>query len=156
MPRLNRVIEGEQGGISQTVDWQGGGGFRFYRLGAPAFDEDGRINEDIHFPVLAAHVWYSETDRPWTGEGVSPLLGIYNGQAYALLYNGILGDKQPNGGNVLTHAALRTIREAIAQECSDFDGQLTVYGEGCRLASHTLERLKIVFKHIPYELKTRG
>ena len=156
VPRLNKVIEGEQGGISEAVDWQGGGGFRFYRLGAPAFDEDGRINEDIRFPVLAAHVWFSETSRPWIGEGVSPLLGIHDGQAYALLYNGILGDKRPNGGNVLTHAALRTIREAIAQECSDFDGQLTVYGEGCRLAPHTLERLHVVFKHIPYEVKTRG
>ena len=156
VPRLNKVIEGEQGGISKAVDWQGGGGFRFYRLGASAFDEDGRINEDIRFPLLAAHVWFGETHRPWTGEGVSPLLGIHDGQAYALLYNGILGDKRPNGGNVLTHAALRTIREAIAQECSDFDGQITVYGEGCRLASHTLERLQVVFKHIPYEVKTRG
>ena len=32
-PRLQKVIEGEQGGISEAVDWQGGGGFRFYRLG---------------------------------------------------------------------------------------------------------------------------
>ena len=156
VPRLNRVIEGEQGGISQAVDWQGGGGFRFYRLGAPAFDEDGQINKDIRFPVLAAHVWFSETGRSWTGEGVSPLLGIHDGQAYALLYNGILGDKRPNGGNVLTHAALRTIREVIAQDLPNFEGPLTVYGEGCRLAHHTLERLQVVFKHIPYEVKTRG
>ena len=31
--RLRKVIEGEQGGISKSVNWQGGGGFRFYRLG---------------------------------------------------------------------------------------------------------------------------
>ena len=130
VPRLNKVIEGEQGGISKTVDWQGGGGFRFYRLGSPAFDEDGRINKDIRFPILAAHIWFGETRGPWTGEGVSSLLGIHDGQAYALLYNGILGDKRPNGGNVLTHATLRAIQEAIAQECPEFDGPLTVYGEG--------------------------
>ena len=58
VPRLNRVIEGEQGGISKSVGWQGGGGFRFYRLGPPVFDEDGRIQPDVHFPVLAAHVWF--------------------------------------------------------------------------------------------------
>jgi len=34
-PRLRKVIEGEQGGISKAVEWQGGGGFRFYRLGEP-------------------------------------------------------------------------------------------------------------------------
>ncbi len=31
-PRLDRVIEGEQGGISQSVNWQGGGGYKFYEL----------------------------------------------------------------------------------------------------------------------------
>ena len=62
-PPLNKVIEGEQGGISKSVGWQGGGGFRFYRLGPPAFDADGRIRSDIRFPVLAAHLWFSETGR---------------------------------------------------------------------------------------------
>ena len=55
-PRLQKVIEGEQGGISESVGWKGGGGFRFYRLGPPTFDADGRIRPDIGFPVLAAHI----------------------------------------------------------------------------------------------------
>jgi adenine-specific DNA-methyltransferase len=37
-PRLKKVIEGEQGGISQDVNWQGGG-FHSYRLGETVFDE---------------------------------------------------------------------------------------------------------------------
>jgi len=45
VPRLQRVIDGEQGGISKSVNWQGGGGFRFYRLGPPVFDED-EVGED--------------------------------------------------------------------------------------------------------------
>src|SRR3546814_8944985 len=102
VPRLKKVIEGEQGGVSKSGGWQGGGGFRFYRLGPPVFDAEGRIRGDIRFPVLAAHVWFSETDRPWDGRGRTPLLGIHDGRAYALLYNGILGDKRPDGGNVLT------------------------------------------------------
>jgi len=32
LPRLKAVIDGEQGGISRTQNWQGGGGFRFYEL----------------------------------------------------------------------------------------------------------------------------
>lgn len=31
-PRLDKVIGGEQGGISKTVNWQGGGGYKFYEL----------------------------------------------------------------------------------------------------------------------------
>ena len=154
-PRLNSVIEGEQGGISKSVGWRGGGGFRFYRLGPPVFDQDGRIQQDVRFPVLAAHIWFSETNRPWTGEGVSPLLGLHDERAYALLYNGILGDKRPGGGNVLTHATLRAIRAAIAKDNPGFDGPLTVYGEQSRLAKATLERERILFKHTPYEVKAR-
>lgn len=31
-PRLDKVIDGEQSGISQAVNWQGGGGYKFYEL----------------------------------------------------------------------------------------------------------------------------
>lgn len=37
-PRLKSVIDGEQGGISKTVNWQGGGGFKFYTL-APSLSK---------------------------------------------------------------------------------------------------------------------
>ena len=30
IPRLQKVIEGEQSGISKDVGWNGGGGFKFY------------------------------------------------------------------------------------------------------------------------------
>lgn len=30
--RMDRVIDGEQGGISKAVNWQGGGGYKFYEL----------------------------------------------------------------------------------------------------------------------------
>ena len=155
VPRLEKVIEGEQGGISKSVGWQGGGGFRFYRLGPPIFDEQGRIHQGVRFPILAAHLWFCETRRPWSSKGVSPVLGLQDGHAYALLYNGILGDKRPGGGNVLTHATLRTIREEIYRVAPEFDGLLTVYGEQSRLAKTTLERERILFKHTPYEVQAR-
>lgn len=31
-PRMDKVIDGEQGGISKDVNWQGGGGYHFYEL----------------------------------------------------------------------------------------------------------------------------
>jgi adenine-specific DNA-methyltransferase len=155
-PRLQKVIDGEQGGISESTGWKGGGGFRFYRLGSPVFDEEGHIRQDIRFPVLAAHVWFSETDRPWDGPNSGALLGIQDGTAFALLYNGILGDKRPGGGNVLTRATLAAIRENIARTAPDFDGPLTVYGEQSRLMPATLDRERITFKQTPYDVKARA
>ncbi|MCB5173760.1 site-specific DNA-methyltransferase [Microvirga sp. SM9] len=154
-PRLNKVIEGEQGGISQSVGWKGGGGFRFYRLGPPVFDEDGHVRGDIRFPTLAAHVWFSETNAPWKGKGRSPFLGIHDGRAYALLYNGILGDRRPDGGNVLTRATLDIIRDAVARKAPSFAGPLTIYGEQSRLGPTTLAREDITFKQTPYDVKAR-
>lgn len=153
VPRLRKVIDGEQGGISKIVNWHGGGGFRFYRLGPPVFDEDGHIRSDIHFSVLAAHIYFSETGRPWRGNDDSPLLGLYEGRAYALLYNGILGDGQLGRGNVLTRRTLKMIRREIARKDADFDGPVTIYGEQSRLSPSTLDREGIVYKQTPYDVK---
>lgn len=147
VPRLQKVIEGEQGGISESVNWQGGGGFRFYRLGEPVFSEDGRINPSIKFPTLAAHIWFCETRTPYTGTADTPLLGIHDGVAYYLLFNGILGDKTVDGGNVLTTPVLKKLPE--------HDGPKVVYGEGCRFGAARLKKEQITFKHIPYDIKAR-
>jgi len=40
LPRLKSVVDGEQGGISKTVNWQGGGGFKFYELASTLIVED--------------------------------------------------------------------------------------------------------------------
>ncbi|WP_273754186.1 site-specific DNA-methyltransferase [Bartonella sp. MM73XJBT.G] len=41
IPRLKQVIDGtDQGGISQSVNWQGGGGFRYYRLAPSLLEKD--------------------------------------------------------------------------------------------------------------------
>ncbi len=43
VPRLKKVVDGEQGCITEDVNWQGGGGFHFYKLGESIFDEEGKI-----------------------------------------------------------------------------------------------------------------
>lgn len=58
IPRLKKVIDGEdKGGISETVGWQGGGGFRYYSL-APSLLEKDRwgnwiINREYNAAQLA-------------------------------------------------------------------------------------------------------
>jgi len=153
-PRLRKVVDGEQGGISDAVNWKGGGGFRFYRLGASVFDETGQIRPDIEFPVLAAHVWFSEVRSPWLkSDPQSPVLGVHEGRAYALLYNGILGDKSASGGNVLTRKTLALIRNALPD---DFHGPVTIYGERSALFDASLVREGITFKQTPYDVKARA
>lgn len=58
LPRLKAVVDGEQGGISKAVNWQGGGGFRFFEL-APSLlkkDKYGNwiIDECYNADMLAA------------------------------------------------------------------------------------------------------
>jgi adenine-specific DNA-methyltransferase len=143
------VVDGEQGGISKAVEWQGGGGFRFYRLGEPVFDESNHINPQVTYMALAAHVWFSETHIPLpSSEGdqkVGPFLGLHNGTAYYLLFNGILGDRHPEGGNVLTQRLLRILPPHA--------GPRVIYGEVSLLDEARLRAEGITFKKIPYELK---
>ncbi len=257
LPRLQKVMDGEQGGISAAVGWQGGGGFRFARLGAPIFDADGCIHPDVRFATLAAFIWQQETGTafdpahgtpgtphlgthsvfdscqrtPDVGQGpVSPVfpeesitlsapaaptpspsggrlgwgpaegaeaslqpplfpeekkeqsaalpspLPLQEAQAllpsppqplsppaepvlrsrtaYCLLFNGILGDRRPAGGNVLTSAVLDDLL-ALHATTPHPGAPLVVYGEACRLGEARLALARVTFKHIPYDVKAR-
>jgi adenine-specific DNA-methyltransferase len=152
--RLKKVIEGEQGGISKDVGWQGGGGFRFCTLGETVFDGAGQINPAIRFADLARHLWFAEFRVPMGTAGASPFLGAHGGRGLALLYNGILKDRSANGGNVLTHAVLGLIKDAAA--VAGWDGPITVYGAANRLSDRTLAAAGVTFRQTPYDIKARG
>ena len=220
LPRLQKVLDGEQGGISQAVNWQGGGGFRFMRLGAPIFDADGCIHPEVRFATLAAFVWQQETgtafdpahatpgtphlgthsvfdsyerlpdgrQEPISPEELPPTrqtppipslqgeLGLQaagpaapdvaappepapatvlrSRTAYYLLFNGILGDKRPASGNVLTSAVLDALLQLHARTPHP-EAPLVVYGEACRLGEARLALARVTFKHIPYDVKAR-
>jgi adenine-specific DNA-methyltransferase len=225
LPRMQKVLDGEQGGISKAVGWGvaadggkwQGGGFRFMRLGEPVFDAEGRIHSAVRFATLAAFVWQQETGTAFVTEQAragTPYLGthyIYDSwsrdillaqesislsktlpedlfsqsapdqrpsppesspastapsnvpqaplpaptaTAYYLLYNGILKDKRPASGNVLTQAVLDALLQLHASTPSP-DAPLVVYGEACRLGEERLQRANVTFKHIPYDVKAR-
>ena len=81
-PRLKKVIDGEdQGGISKSVNWQGGGGFRYYKL-APSLIEYDRfgqpvINKEFNAEMLAEAVCklegftYAPSETLWWQHGYS-------------------------------------------------------------------------------------
>lgn len=56
--RMRKVIEGEQGGISKSQNWMGGGGFKFYELAPSLLNHDKYgnlvINKEYNADMLAA------------------------------------------------------------------------------------------------------
>lgn len=59
IPRIRKVIDGEDpGGITKAVNWQGGGGFRYYRLAPSLLERDRRgnwiISKEYNATMLAS------------------------------------------------------------------------------------------------------
>ena len=144
--RVRHVAEGYMNSKGERVEGLGGG-FRYCELGEPLFDENGRIRETVRFADLARHVYFSETGEPLPRERVtkSPFLGACRGVGIYLLYNGILGDKSANGGNVLTRAVLAQLPA--------FDGQKVIYCAGSLLGRDRLQAERIIVRQVPYEIK---
>lgn len=146
--RLVTVVDGEQSGISKQVDWAGGGGFTFYQLGPKVFDDQGRINPEIKFEHLAAHIWFTETGTARSTRAMkSPQLGVHDGTAYYLLYNGILGDRTLAGGNMLTMKVLAGLPM--------HEGPKVIYGEGTNMTHDRLRSLGIRFRKTPNDIRAR-
>ena len=118
-------------------------------MGSAVFDEQGLLNSDVKFSDLANYVWWLETHTASvsTDEITTPFLGVHEGVAYYLLYNGVLGDRRPNGGNVLTSPILKYLNE-----CHQHEGKRVIIGEARRIGLAQLEALNIEFKQIPYSL----
>lgn len=141
--RNRRVISGYTSKGKENAGL--GGGFQYCQLSKyPLFTADGQIREDVTFAQLAEFVWFAETGSGFTGKATSPLLGIHEGRAIYLLYNGILKDKTVDGGNVLTQAVYRHLPE--------YRGSKVIYAAALRGTSWT-RREQITFKQTPYALE---
>lgn len=82
IPRLKKLIDGEdQGGITNTLNWKGGGGFRYYKLAPSLLAKDKWdnwvINKEYDANMLAAAVCkhegftYRPSDTEWWVHGFS-------------------------------------------------------------------------------------
>jgi len=148
--RLKKAIlghEAKNNGGNNNIEGLGGG-FRYCSLSSPLFNEEGAISEAVKFADLAVHLYFTETGQPLPNvesAGSSPLLGLHGSIAVYLLFNGILGDKTVNGGNVLTAPVLLSL--------PPHDGPKIIYGEGNRLGIERMRREGITFKQIPYRIR---
>ncbi len=70
LPRLQRVVDGDQTGISSSIGWQGGGGFKFYELAPTLIVKDKHGN-----PII-------DTEK-YNPEMLAAAVAKLNGFAYA-------------------------------------------------------------------------
>ena len=146
--RMKRVVAGYANGKGVVIDGLGGG-FQFCRLSAePLFDAEGQIRRDVSFAQLAEFVWFAETGTGLSpvkpGKADSPLLGVHEGRAIYLLYNGILKDRSVAGGNVLTGPVFDVLPK--------FAGPKVIYAAANRMGGRAA-REGITFKQTPYALE---
>ena len=107
--RMKKVVEGEQGGISKSQNWKGGGGFRFYEL-APSLlntDKYGNlvINKDYNADMLAAAMAKHQ------GFTFSPDPEMYWKQGYSSEHDFIFTTTQ-----LITAEMLETIHEQLGED----------------------------------------
>jgi len=146
--RAKRAITGYTNAKGQAVEGLGGG-FQFCRLSAePLFDAEGQIRRDVSFAQLAEFVWFAETGTGLSpakrGKADSPMLGVHEGRAIYLLYNGILKDRSVAGGNVLTGPVFDVLPK--------FAGPKVIYAAANRMGGRAA-REGITFKQTPYALE---
>ena len=152
--RVKRVAQGYTNSKGEKVEGLGGG-FQFCKLGKDLFDPRGHIDRDVRFAELANFVWFMETGMGLPpgraskrkADTASPLLGVHEGRAVYLLYNGILKDRSIDGGNTLTTPLL--------EQLPPHDGPRVVYAARCAIGEERLRKLGIRFKHLPYDLRVK-
>jgi adenine-specific DNA-methyltransferase len=156
VPRLKRVIDGtDLGGITQAVDWKGGGGFRYYRLAPSLMQKDkwGNwiINNEYDAAMLSAALCKLE------GFQYAPSDTMYWQQGYSTERDFIYVTTQN-----LTSDQLHSLNEEVGSQrtllvlCSSFRGKaehfpnLTVK----KIPNHVLSRCE--WGHDDYSLQVEN
>lgn len=137
--RVRRVMNGygeDKNAVSGT-----GGSFDYYELGAPIFDQDKNLNEEVDEDRIREYIYYTETkqhlDRERTEEA-KYLLDNYNDTGYYFYYE----------REQLTTLGFDTLY--IVTERAE---QYVIYADICTLSKEDLAKRNIIFKKIPRDIK---
>lgn len=127
IPRLKKVIDGEdQGGISNAVNWKGGGGFRYYRLAPSLLEKDKWDNWVINKTYNAAML--AEALCKIEGFTYAPSDTLYWQHGYSTESDFIYVTTQN-----LSHEQLSKLADEVGQErtllvlCTAFRGQTDIF-----------------------------
>ncbi|MDB9436358.1 site-specific DNA-methyltransferase [Dolichospermum lemmermannii CS-548] len=156
IPRLKKVIDGEdQGGISKTVNWKGGGGFRYYCLAPSLLEKDkwGNwiINKEYNPAMLAEALCKIE------GFTYSPSDTFYWQHGYSTERDFIYVTTQN-----LSQEQLSQLADEVGQErtllvlCSAFRGKVDIFPNLTikKIPQQILSRCE--WGHDDYSLKTEN
>lgn len=137
--RVRRVMNGY--GEGKNAETGTGGAFDYYELGAPIFDQEKNLNEEIDEEKIREYIYYTETkrhlDRKRTEEA-KYLLDTYNETGYYFYYE----------REQLTTLGFDTLY--IVTERAE---QYVIYADICTLSKEDLAKRNIIFKKIPRDIK---
>lgn len=137
--RVRRVMNGYGEGKNAVTGT--GGTFDYYELGAPMFDQEKNLNEEIDEEKIREYIYYTETkhhlDRERTEEA-KYLLDTYNGTGYYFYYE----------KDCLMTLSIDTL--GIVTERAE---QYVIYADICTVSPQVLAARNITFKKIPRDIK---
>ena len=132
-PRLKKVVDGkDSGGITQQVNWKGGGGFKFYELAPSLLKKDPHghliINKEFNADMLAAAMAKMEgftyepsADSFWKQGHSSETDYIYTTTQFLTVESiGAILDTMSDGESLLICC------KAFQPECKNFSSRITV------------------------------
>ena len=141
--RLKRVIKGysykKSNGEEVKVGGLGGG-FKFLELGNPLFDKHKQIIGQPSYKDLAGYIYFNETHGTidWRKANRDDwYVGENSGVHYFIIYGG-----------------KNELGEEFLEIAKRYQGKRVVYADAVMIDDDELEKLDIVFKQIPYEIRT--
>ncbi|MGC8675870.1 site-specific DNA-methyltransferase [Fervidicoccus sp.] len=114
-------------------------GFEYCELDKPLFNEDGQIEQECTFEQLATYIYFTETNTNIDKKEISGnFIGDYDETEYYLIF-------KEKGKNILSKGFLEKLKKDNKKK--------VIYADKCLIDERTLEKYKIQFKQIPYEVK---
>ena len=117
-----------------------GGSFDYYELGAPLFNEDDTLNEDVGEERIREYIYYTETREHLTrkqDEAYPYLLDYHNDTGYFFYYK----------KDELTELSYDTLN--IVPKKAD---HYVIYADTCTISKEELAKMNISFKKIPRDI----
>lgn len=117
-----------------------GGSFDFYELGAPLFNKDDTLNEEVGEKRIREYIYYTETREHLTREQSEEypyLLDYHDGTGYFFYY-------KKGELTTLSHDTLN-----IVPEKADY---YVIYADTCTISKEQLVKMNISFKKIPRDI----
>lgn len=134
--RLKRVIKGYG---AKDFPQGTGGGLEYLDLNGVLYDYSGYVNPNAQYEDMAAYIYFTETknylDLP---QIKNPYIGTQESTHYFLFFKG-------KDENILDEKQLKKTEE--------YKGNKVIYADKCLIDDELLEKRRIIFKQIPYELK---